>query len=335
MPKNAQGGYDKDNQPNWGDPAEVDQYKAWLATQTQGSAGTPASYGQLAKSPVHSFGLKHGINIGSNLARQMNSYYTGQALGKEEFEDAPEMQALKKTREEYAKGYSGEELGAMRQTARGEIAGSQQAAQRQLASKMARGGVGGARGAAMAGAQAQQGAKTVADAERKMALDSANMKRQGSADLQDFIYRQKLAKMGTAAGFMSMGSADYAAERGAAANRGGDNGICCFIFLEARYGNGTMDYVVRRFRDENMTDMNRRGYYKLSEVLVPLMRKSKLVKGLVRLFMTDPLVAYGKAYYGTGSKAGFMFAPVKNFWLKTFEYLGGKHEFIRENGEVI
>ena len=219
MPKNAQGGYDKQNQPNWSDPAEVEQYKFWLSNQ-QGS-GAPQSYSDLGKNPVHAFGQKYGVNIDSNLSRTMNNYYTGRALGEEEFVKDPEMQRLKGIREEYAKGYSGEETGNIRQTARGEIAGSQQAAQRQMASKMARGGVGGARGAAMAGAQAQQGAKTVADAERKMALDSANMKRQGAADLQDFVFRQKMAKMGTSAGFMSMGSSDFAAQQARAANQGG------------------------------------------------------------------------------------------------------------------
>ena len=219
MPKNAQGGYDQQHQPNWSDPAEVNQYKYWLSQQQ--SSGAPQSYADIGKNPVQAFGSKYGVDVNSNLARRMTDYYTGKNLGAEEFEQDPEMQRLKKLREEYAKGYSGEELGNIRQTARGEIAGSQQAAQRQLASKMARGGVGGARGAAMAGAQAQQGAKSVADAERKMALDSSNMKRQGAADLQDFIFRQKMGKMGTAAGFMSMGSADYAAERGVAANQGG------------------------------------------------------------------------------------------------------------------
>lgn len=121
------------------------------------------------------------------------------------------------------------------------------------------------------------------------------------------------------------------ATRAAASSGGG----CCFIFLEARYGNGTMDEVVRMYRDSNVTPERLRGYYKLSEVLVPLMRKYPLIKGLVRLTLTDPLVAYGKAYYGKGSKLGFIFKPLKDFWMKTFEYLGGKHEFIRENGEVI
>ena len=109
---------------------------------------------------------------------------------------------------------------------------------------------------------------------------------------------------------------------------------CCFMFLEARYGNGVLDRVVRRYRDEMMTDKNRRGYYKLSEVLVPMMRKYKIVKFAVRVFMTDPLVSYGKYYYGEG-KVGIIFKPIHDFWMATFNYLGSDHAFIRENGEVV
>lgn len=115
---------------------------------------------------------------------------------------------------------------------------------------------------------------------------------------------------------------------------GGLFGGCCFIFLEARYGDGRMDKVVRRYRDEHMTERNRRGYYKLSEVLVPLMRKSRAVKLLVRVTMTDPLVKYGEWYYNKKG-AGWLFAPVKNFWLKLFDALGGDVQYVRENGEVV
>jgi hypothetical protein len=114
--------------------------------------------------------------------------------------------------------------------------------------------------------------------------------------------------------------------------------ICCWIFLEARYGNGTMDRVVRRFRDENMTARNRRGYYKMAEVLVPLMRKHWWVKAAVRLGMTSPLVCYGKWYYREGGlwgRLGWVFAPVKSAWLKTWDFLGGDFEFLRANGEVV
>ena len=111
-------------------------------------------------------------------------------------------------------------------------------------------------------------------------------------------------------------------------------GSCCFIMLEARYGDGTMDQVVRRYRDEYMTDKNRRGYYKLAEVLVPLMRKSKVVKWIVTKTMADPLVAYGKYYYGE-NKTGVIYTPVKNFWMKLFDILGSDTKFIRENEETV
>mgnify|MGYP007096785972 FL=1 len=104
--------------------------------------------------------------------------------------------------------------------------------------------------------------------------------------------------------------------------------------LEARYGNGTMDEVVRRYRDEYMTDRNRRGYYRMAEVLVPLMRKSKTFKWIITKLFADPLVSYGKYYYGQ-NKHGVVFSPVKNFWMKIFDIVGGDTKFIRENGEVV
>jgi len=114
----------------------------------------------------------------------------------------------------------------------------------------------------------------------------------------------------------------------------GCGGGCCFIMLEARYGNGTMDSVVRRYRNEKMTDKNRRGYYKLAEVFVPLMRESKLFKFIVTKTFADPLVCYGKYYYGL-NKHGGLLKPVKNFWMKIFDILGSETKFIRENGEVV
>tara|TARA_R110001632_G_scaffold27297_7_gene73322 strand:+ start:1 stop:1854 length:1854 start_codon:yes stop_codon:yes gene_type:complete len=111
-------------------------------------------------------------------------------------------------------------------------------------------------------------------------------------------------------------------------------GGCCFIMLEARYGNGVMDEVVRKYRDEYMTDRNRRGYYKVAEVLVPLMRKSKVFKWVVTKAFADPLVSYGKYYYGE-NKVGVVFAPLKNFWMKVFDVVGGDTKFIRESGEVV
>ena len=117
----------------------------------------------------------------------------------------------------------------------------------------------------------------------------------------------------------------------AADSSGGD---CCFIMLEARYGNGTMDMVVRKYRDEYMTDRNRRGYYKVAEVFVPLMRKYPVFKWFITKIFADPLVSYGKYHYNE-KKIGVIFTPVKNFWMKLFDVVGGNTKFIRENGETI
>jgi hypothetical protein len=115
---------------------------------------------------------------------------------------------------------------------------------------------------------------------------------------------------------------------------GGGGGGCCFIMLEARYGNGVMDEVVRRYRDEHVTPRNRRGYYKLAEVFVPLMRKSKLLKFAVSKLFADPAVSYAKWHYGQ-NKHGWLFKPVQAFWMKMFNLLGEDVPFIRENGEVV
>ena len=138
------------------------------------------------------------------------------------------------------------------------------------------------------------------------------------------VYKEQLKKW----------SAEKQADATANSGGGGGSGPCCFIFLEARYGNGTMDKVVRRFRDEHMNRRNVRGYHRLSEVLIPVMRKSKIAKFLVRAFMTDPMVSYGKWYYGENHH-GFIFKPIAKFWLNTFDYLGLDHCYIRENGEVV
>jgi hypothetical protein len=197
-----------------------------------------------------------GFNVSDNLLSNISAYNAGSMFGQREFMDDPEMQRLRGIREDYAKGYDSQELGAIRQTARGEMAGSQQSTQRKLQSNLGRGGVGGARGAAIKGAAAQQGSKDVADAERKMALDSAAMKRQGAADLQDFIFRQKLGKMGTAAGFMQTTSAEKVAENQAKSNSGGGGGMCFITTAACEHFNLSDDCdeltTLRWFRDNIM-----------------------------------------------------------------------------------
>ena len=144
-----------------------------------------------------------------------------------------------------------------------------------------------------------------------------------------------LAGMGSgAAGVAATSAATGGGVGGVGGAGSGSGGGCCFIMLEARYGDGTMDAVVRRYRDEKITDHNKRGYYKLAEVFVPLMRQSKLFKFMVVKTFADPLVSYGKWHYGQ-NKHGWIFKPVEKFWMKVFNVLGSDTKFIRENGETI
>jgi hypothetical protein len=138
---------------------------------------------------------------------------------------------------------------------------------------------------------------------------------------------------GDGGGASSGGGDGGGAGAGGGGGAGGGAG-CCFIMLEARYGDGTMDTVVRRYRDEKITERNKRGYYKLAEVFVPLMRESKLFKFMVAKTFADPLVSYGKWHYGQ-NKHGWLFKPVEKFWMKVFNVLGTDTQFIRENGQTV
>ena len=93
---------------------------------------------------------------GAGAADRERDLAAGRARGKEIFYDDPDMKMMREKREDLAKGYSGQELGAIRQTARGEIAGQRNNYLRNMHSNLARGGVGGARGAAVRGAADQK-----------------------------------------------------------------------------------------------------------------------------------------------------------------------------------
>jgi len=155
-----------------------------------------------------------------------------------------------------------------------------------------------------------------------------------TSELNDLVSERDSARSNEGGGSSGGGGGGGGGGSSGGGSSGSSGGSCCFIMLEARYGDGTMDEVVRRYRDEYMTDRNRRGYYRMAEVLVPLMRKSKTFKWIVTKTFADPLVSYGKYYYGQ-NKHGVIYSPLKNFWMKVFDVVGGDTKFIRENGEVV
>lgn len=164
---------------------------------------------------------KGGYTIDMDALKRLSNIRLGQEIGKDQFSRDPDQIRLKKIREEQAKGYDSQELGAMRGLARDEMSGQRQKALQQLRSNLGRGGVGGARAAAIQN-QADIGQqKAASETERKILLDSAGMRRQGVNDLQDFLFRQKLGEAGYGIGSAQLGSADEAARAAREANQNG------------------------------------------------------------------------------------------------------------------
>lgn len=152
------------------------------------------------------------VALGGGAAERDADFTRGLARGKDLFRDK-EMMDMRDKLADYAKGYDSSELGAIRGQALSQIQGQRGQYLQQLAGKAARGGVGGARAAAMQGAADRGFMKERAGAERSMALDSANMKRSGNKELQDYIMKQRLGEMSTGISEAQMG----ATERGGAA----------------------------------------------------------------------------------------------------------------------
>jgi hypothetical protein len=98
--------------------------------------------------------------------------------------------------------------------------------------------------------------------------------------------------------------------------------VCCFIFIEAN--NGVLDRIARRYRDEHGTADQRVGYKKIARWLVPLMKRSSMIKSLVKWLMVKPMITAGKAFYKE-NRWGYIFYPFLYGWLKLFEMVGKRH----------
>jgi hypothetical protein len=154
----------------------------------------------------------------------INEMRQGIGLGRELLTSDPRMQETETRLQDLSRGYSGSELGALRGQAQSELAGQRSQYLRQLQSRAGRGGIGGARAAAMQGAADQGFAKAKGEQERKMALDNAQLVRSGTKDVTDFLLRQRMGELATGLGtgqmFSSMRAAD-AAREAAKPQRGG------------------------------------------------------------------------------------------------------------------
>jgi hypothetical protein len=178
------------------------------------------------------------------------------------------------------------------------------------------------------------GAPTQSALMQSIAPELGQMRQDSMANLMGAETQQFMQNLGSAQALQSL--AESAMPQIVAGNssfgRSGGMQICCFIFMEAY--DGQLLNVVRKYRDEHVTVRSRRGYYRMADVIIPLMRKSVIFKKVVKFFMTDPMVSYGEWYYGE-NRWGVVYAPITKFWLKVFDMLGGDKPYTRKNGEVI
>ena len=78
---------------------------------------------------------------------------------------------------------------------------------------------------------------------------------------------------------------------------------------------------VSQYRDEWGTQYQKVGYKRIAAWLVPLMKRSSMIKQLVKWTMVHPLIWWGKAFYGE-NRWGHVFYPVAKGWLNLFEIAG-------------
>lgn len=101
--------------------------------------------------------------------------------------------------------------------------------------------------------------------------------------------------------------------------------ICCFIFLEAYHGK--IPWYVRYGRD-NYYALDKdiaAGYRRVAKWLVPLMKRSSLVRNMAWLFMVSPITQH--LGYVTGHKNKTKNKLITHTWLKIWSFLGkGKNE---------
>ncbi len=106
---------------------------------------------------------------------------------------------------------------------------------------------------------------------------------------------------------------------------------CCFLFLAI---DGYLHPVIRAYRDTHMTRRSVRGYYWLSDRLVPAMRRWRWLRSAMRLSMTRPLTSYARYYYGL-SRLGFILIPLACLWLATFRILSPSRPYTRRGTKEV
>lgn len=240
---------------------------------------------------------------------------------------------------------------------------AQQAAQRQLLAAQAKSGVRGGAAAAQQQRMAEQAALQRAASEQALVAKNQGEREKLTKQQQFGNVSSDLARMQFASADLGQqrgvaaANATAAAQAAAAAGAGGCCGaiaVTSTVLLGANetyaaelvWASKTPGYVVemthpnalqfvseikaaRKIRDEWCSDREKRGYYRISEVCVPVIKGNKIASKAVYLTFVKPVVSCAN---GT---AGFISRFAVKTWFKLFDFIGGDKPFTRSNGEVV
>ncbi len=94
--------------------------------------------------------------------------------------------------------------------------------------------------------------------------------------------------------------------------------------------------ITREYRDRYLTKEQLRGYYIVAEKIVPFINRFSFLKRIVKRFLVDKLVEYGKYKVDCGLYPSPSSILVTRTFLKLCQKMGEKQAvFVRCNGEVV
>lgn len=113
--------------------------------------------------------------------------------------------------------------------------------------------------------------------------------------------------------------------------------IGCIIVTACTSADSEEVNIAREFRDKFLTPEQLRGYYMIAEKVVPWIHRFPWVKWVVKRFLVDNLIAYGR--YALSSRApyaGDTAVFVTTYFLRFCGAVGRKRTvFVRANGETV
>lgn len=110
----------------------------------------------------------------------------------------------------------------------------------------------------------------------------------------------------------------------------------CIIVTACTFSDSEEVNISREYRDKFLTPEQLRGYYMIAEKVVPLINRFSIVKWLVKRFLVDNLIAYGKHELQKGPPPGTAATLITCGFLALCEHVGNrKPSFVRCNGEIV